>query len=98
MSEKPLKDVVRQSFRPQGKPLTLDEKWLILNIYQRCRDESLSQNKRTSNAYERAAYYAGVSRKVVVKIVSHYRKTGTVPPPIQAGNQINHETLIPSNA
>ncbi len=90
-------DTVSKSVRQQGKPLSWDEKWLVLNIYQRCRDESLNQKNTTSNAYQRAAYYAGVSRKVVVEIVSHYRKTGTIPPPVEAGNQSNHKTLIQYN-
>jgi transposase len=51
-----------------------------------------------SNAYERASYYSGVSRKVVVEIVSYFRKTGTVQPQVKAGNTSNHKTLINSNA
>lgn len=97
MSKKLVKGAISKSLRSQGKPLTEDEKWLVLNIYLRCRDELLNQNKPISKAYERTAYYAGVSRKVVVKIVSHYRKTGTISPPVQAGNLCSHKTLIHSN-
>lgn len=87
-----------KSFRPKGKPLTTDEKWIILNVYQRCRKEHEQLELSLSEVYERSAYYAGVSRKVVVDIVAHFRKTGTVPPVTKAGNQINHQTSIPSKA
>lgn len=89
---------MNKSLRSQGKPLSESEKWLILNVYQRCREEAKSLELPISNIYERTAYYAGVSRKVVVEIVSHFRKTGTVPPQAKAGNKINHKTLINSGA
>ncbi len=91
-------EMVNKSFRPRGKPLSQEEKWLILNVYYRCRDEAKSLNVPISNAYERASYYAGVSRKVVVEIVCYFRKTGTIPPLVEAGNQINHKKLIYPNA
>lgn len=75
-----------KSFRPNGKPLTIEEKWIILNVYQRCREEHKQLNLPLKEAYEKTAYYAGVSRKVVVEIVSHFRKTGVVPPAVKAGN------------
>lgn len=87
-----------KSFRPNGKPLTTEEKWLILNVYQRCRKEHEQRELSLSEVYERSAYYAGVSRKVVVDIVAHFRKTGTVPPAAKAGNQTNHQTSISSKA
>lgn len=87
-----------KSFRPNGKPLTTGEKWVILNIYQRCREEHEQRGLPLSEVYERSAYYAGVSRKVVVEIIAHFRKTGTVPPAAKAGNQINHQTSIPPKA
>jgi transposase len=87
-----------KSFRPNGKPLTIEEKWIILNVYQRCREEHKQLNLPLKEAYEKNAYYAGVSRKVVVEIVSHFRKTGVVSPAVKAGNKINHQTSVPSNA
>jgi transposase len=87
-----------KSFRPNGKPLTTGEKWIILNIYQRCREEHEQRKLPLSEVYERSAYYAGVSRKVVVEIIAHFRQTGTVPPAAKAGNQINHQTSIPPKA
>lgn len=87
-----------KSFRPNGKPLTIEEKWIILNVYQRCREEHKQLNLPLKEAYEKTAYYAGVSRKVVVEIVSHFRKTGVVSPAVKAGNKINHQTSVPSNA
>ena len=87
-----------ESLRKRGKPLTQEEKWLVLNVYNRCRDEAKSMNIPITGAYERASYYSGVSRKVVVEIVCHFRKTGTIPPVVKAGNQINHNKLIHPNA
>lgn len=87
-----------KSFRPSGKPLTTEEKWIVLNVYQRCREEHKQQNLPLSEVYERSAYYAGVSRKVVVDIVAHFRKTGSVSPVAEAGNRINHQTSVPSKA
>ena len=87
-----------KSFRPNGKPLTIEEKWIILNVYQRCREEHKQLNLPLKEAYEKTSYYAGVSRKVVVEIVSHFRKTGVVSPAVKAGNKINHQTSVPSNA
>lgn len=88
---------MEKSLRPQGKPLSQPEKWLVLNVYQRCKEEAELSNLPVSNVYERAAYYAGVSRKVVVKIVANFRKTGQVPGPENAGNKNNHKTLIDLN-
>ena len=87
-----------KSFRTNGKPLTVEEKWLILNIYQRCRKEHEKQQLPLTKVYKRSAYYAGVSRKTVVDIVAHFRKTGTVPPIGKAGNRKNHQTSIPYKA
>ena len=33
-----------------------------------------------------------------VEIVSHFRKTGVVSPAVKAGNKINHQISVPSNA
>ncbi|MCP4143208.1 MAG: hypothetical protein GY755_23455 [Chloroflexi bacterium] len=87
-----------KSFRRTGKPLTTEEKWMLLNVYQRCREEHEQRKLPLSEVYQRSAYYAGVSRKVVVDIVAHFRKTGTVPPAADAGNKMNHHTSIPSHA
>ena len=91
-------EIKTESLRQCGKPLTQEEKWLVLNVYNRCRDEAKSMNIPITNAYERASYYSGVSRKVVVEIVCHFRKKGTIPPVAKAGNQNNHDKLIHSNA
>lgn len=88
---------MNKSLRPPGKPLSQSEKWLVLNVYQRCRAEAESSNLPVSTVYERAAYYAGVSRKVVVEIVANFRKTGEVPESGNAGNTSNHKTLIGLN-
>lgn len=91
-------NIASKSFRPTGKPLNEGEKWIVVNVYQRCREEAKSLGRPLSDAYERASYYAGVSRKVIVEIVAYFRKTGTVPPLVQAGNHTNHRTAIHSNA
>lgn len=83
--------------RQTGKPLTEEEKCLILSIYLRCREEDKKTNAPLTKTYDRVCYYAGVSRKIVVEITSYYRKKGCVPPPVQAGNQSNHKSLIHLN-
>lgn len=66
---------------------------MFINVAEKSMNElSLSE------VSELRAYYAGVSRKVVVDIVAHFRKTGTVPPAAKAGNQTNHQTSISSLA
>ena len=91
-------EIKTKSLRQRGSPLTQEEKLLVLNIYNRCRDEAKSMNIPITNAYERASYYAGVSRKVVVEIVCHFRKEGTIPPAAKAGNRSSHNKLIHPNA
>jgi hypothetical protein len=59
-----------------GKPLTTEEKWLILNVYQRCRKEHEQRELSLSDVSELRAYYAGVSRKVVVDSKPIFGKRG----------------------
>jgi len=87
-----------KSLRQRGRPLTQEEKLLVLNVYNRCRDEAGNMNIPITGAYERAGYYAGVSRKVAVEIVCHFRKEGIIPPVTKAGNRSSHNKLTHPNA
>lgn len=48
--------IASKSFRPTGKPLNEGEKRMVLNVYQRCREEAKSLGHPLSDAYERASY------------------------------------------
>ena len=81
--------------RKQGKALTPEEKWMVLNVFQNCEKErKLSKTVKTVDAYKRVSCYTGVSRKIVVQIASYFKKNGTVPPTILSGNQTNHSNII----
>jgi len=79
----------------QGKALTSEEKWMVLNVFLNCEKErKLSKTVKTVDAYKRVSRYTGVSRKIVVEIASYFKKNGTIPPTILSGNRTNHSNII----
>ncbi len=86
-------------FRKKGKPLSIAEKWMIVQVYQKCneeRDQSICVT--TEDAHSRTANYTGVGRRQAVEIIKHFKETGHVPPPSSAGNRTVHPANIPSTA
>jgi len=83
--------------RNKGKPLSLDEKWIVVRVFQQCdKERAQSASVETRDAHSRTAHYTGIGRRQVVDIIRHFRETGTVPPPLAAGNRTVHPTNIPS--
>jgi transposase len=80
-----------------GKALTLAEKWMVLRVFQCCLDEQDNfELPRTRDVYQKTSEYTGVSRKVVVEIVKHFKQTGTIPPVAKQGNRTNHSLIDPA--
>ena len=86
-------------FRKKGKPLSIDEKWMVIQVFQQCNQE---RNElpfiQTADAHSRTANYTGVGRRQVVAIIKHFKETGNVLAPSLSGNRTTHETNIPSTA
>jgi hypothetical protein len=83
--------------RKKGKPLSLEEKWSVVRVFQQCdRERAQSSSVETRDAHSRAAHYTGIGRRQVVEIIRHVRETGTVSPSVAGGNRTGHPTNIPS--
>ena len=82
--------------RKRGKPLSAEEKWMVVSVFSRC-DEERQQGQivRTVDPYQRTASYTHVGRRQVVEIMQYFRQTGQIPPARRVGNQITHVTTIP---
>ena len=86
-------------FRKKGKPLSIDEKWMVIQVYQKCNEErDQTPYVATEDAHSRTANYTGVGRRQVVEIIRHFQETGCVVPSSSAGNRMVHYTNIPSIA
>ncbi len=86
-------------FRKKGKPLSIDEKWMVIQVYQKCHEErDQTPYVATEDAHSRTANYTGVGRRQVVEIIRHFKETGCVIPSSSAGNRMVHYTNIPSIA
>lgn len=86
-------------FRKKGKPLSIDEKWMVIQVYQKCNEErDQPPYVATEDAHSRTANYTGVGRRQVVEIIRHFKDTGCVAPSLPAGNRTVHHTNIPSIA
>ncbi len=86
-------------YRKRGKPLSVAEKWIVVQVFNRCDEErAKSPIVETEDACTRTSKYTGIGRRQVVEIVSHYKKTGNIPPPAMAGNRTMHQTTIPQIA
>ncbi len=84
-------------YRKKGKPLSTEEKWMVVNVYYQC-DEERAEGKytETEDAHTRTSNYTGIGRRQVVDIIRYYNETGDVPIPTRAGNRTVHQTHIPS--
>ena len=84
-------------FRKKGKPLSIDEKWMVVQVFQQCDEErDHLSNVKTSDAHGRTTNYTGVGRRQVVEIIKHFKATGYVPHSSLPGNRTVHQTNIPS--
>lgn len=84
-------------FRKKGKPLSIDEKWMVVQVFQQCSSErDHSTNVNTLDAHKRTANYTGIGRRQVVEIIKHFKETGGVPPSTLPGNRTVHQTNIPT--
>jgi len=85
------------SYRKKGKPLSIEEKWMVVNVYYQC-DQERKEGKytETKDAHTRTSNYTGIGRRQVVDIIRYYNETGHVPIPARAGNRVVHQTTIPS--
>lgn len=82
--------------RKSGKPLSIDEKWMVVQVFQQCDEErSKAPYIETRDAHSRTSTYTGVGRRQVVEIIKYFRETGNVPPVAKAGNQTVHKRQIP---
>lgn len=82
--------------RKRGKPLSPDEKWLVVRVFNQCAEERRTHRSvQTQDAHSRTARYTGVGRRQVVEIVCHFKATGQVPPATRAGNRSGHALTIP---
>jgi len=83
-------------FRKKGKPLSIDEKSMVIQVFQQCNKErEQSFQVQTRDAHSRTANYTGVGRRQVVEIIKHFKDTGNVLPSTIAGNRTVHRTNIP---
>ncbi len=83
-------------YRKKGKPLSIDEKWMVIQVFQQCNKErEQSIQIQTKDAHSRTANYTGVVRAQVVEIIKHFKETGNVLPSTLAGNRTVHQTNIP---
>lgn len=86
----------KSPYRKRGKPLSTDEKWMVVQVFHQCDEErSACPYVETQDAHTRTSSYTGIGRRQVVKIIQHFRATGDVPPPAKAGNRTAHPTDIP---
>jgi transposase len=84
-----------ESIRKRGKPLCVEEQWMVINVFSRCAQERQhSGTVGTLDPYQRTASYPGVGRRQVVEIMHHFRQTGQVPMGVQEGNHLSHRTAI----
>lgn len=86
-----------RTIRKRGKPLSAEEKWMVVSVFSRCDEERRQGHAvRIIDPYQRTASYTGVGRRQVVEIMHHFRETGQIPPARRAGNHTTHATTIPS--
>lgn len=84
------------SYRKKGKPLSKEEKWLVVNVYHQCAQERKDgKYTETKDAHTRISNYTRIGRRQVVEIIRHYNETGSVQGPTTAGNRVAHQTNIP---
>lgn len=92
-------DMNKPSYRKKGKPLSIEEKWLLVNVYYQCDKERKNSNHiETKDAHTRTANYTGIGRRQVVDTIRHYNETGDVPVLKMPGNHSVHQTNIPALA
>ncbi len=83
-------------YRKKGKPLSIDDSLLVIQVFQQCNKEREQSNPvQTLDAHSRTANYTGVGRRQVVEIIQHFKETGNVLPSPLAGNRTVHRTNIP---
>ena len=84
--------------RKKGKPLSTDEKWMVVQVFQQCdKERSTTPYVETQDAHTRTSAYTGVGRRQVVNILKYYKDTNKVPPLTMVGNQTVHGTNIPNS-
>lgn len=82
--------------RKRRKPLSIDEKWMVVQVFQQCDEErSKVPYIETRDAHSWTSTYTAVGRRQVVEIIKYFRETGNVPPVAKAGNQTVHKRQIP---
>jgi hypothetical protein len=87
----------KPSYRKKGKPLSIDEKWLVVNIYHQCDQErNDGEHTETKDAHTRTSKYTKIGRRQIVEIIRYYNETGNVPISSMAGNRVVHKTSVPS--
>jgi len=81
--------------RKSGRPLTYEEKWMILHIFNSLRNAKKNKAEIIiDDIYSLTSEYTGVSRTTVAKIAKSYKNTGNVPNFSSPGNH-NQATAIP---
>jgi hypothetical protein len=85
--------------RKRGKPLSIDEKWMVVRVFYRCNEQRRDRSDvDPRDAHTRTSHYTGVGRRQVVDIIRHFKATGQVPPATLAGNHSAHATTVRSLA
>jgi len=86
----------KSPYRKKGKPISTDEKWMVVQVFHQCDEErSAGPYVETQDAHTRTSSYTGIGRRFVPKIIQHFRANGDVPPPAEAGNRTTHPQDIP---
>ena len=97
MSRKQPESLKNVPIRKRGKALTIDEKLMVVRVFDKCNEEKRNGNDiAPKDAYSRTSRYTGVGRRQVVEIIRYFRETGEVSKPAQVGNLCYHITNIPS--
>ena len=82
-------------YRKKGKPLSIDDSLLVIQVFQHCNIENeLSNTVQTRDAHSRTANYTGVGRRQVVEIIKYFKESGNVLPSLPTGNRTVHQTNI----
>jgi hypothetical protein len=96
MSRKQPESLKNVPIRKRGKALTIDEKLMVVRVFDKCNEEKRNGNDiDPKEAYSRTSCLTYVGRRQVVEIIRYFFDTGEVSKPAQVGNRSVHITNIP---
>jgi transposase len=86
-----------ECIRMRGKPLTIEEKWIVHHVFEMFQKDKEQGIAIIEDPYSLTSKYTGVARSIVAKIAKSVRETGDIVSSEPPGNRMQ-STLISQTA